>query len=166
MNRKAKWFQIANFTNLISFVTFLAIVLYRINHKSRFSSGDVIGYSILSFVLFVYLVNFYFGLKIVSVFYKETIDFKFKSTGRIVFIVFEIIVLIAYTCLLAFLIPGMTFEQFHAFTFDNLLRIMGMLSLFLGYLSSLLRLLLTRPVIRSITLKNKHIFDDLGAEAR
>lgn len=166
MNTKARLFQIANFINFFSIVAFIGIVIYRTNYYRPFNSSDLIPYCILFFIFLIYLVNFYFGLKITSAFFKETSDLKFKSVTRIVFIILEIALLLAYTVLLAYLIPKMTFEQYGSLTFDNIMRIIGQWSLFLGYLGSITRLILTRPMIRSIALKNKHIFDDLGSQTQ
>jgi len=166
MNRKARLFQIANFTNLFSIVTFLVIVIYRTRpyRKLTFSDDDMIAYSILSFVLLVYVVNFYFGLKIVSCLNKEAIYFKIKNTPRIVFYVLEIITFLGYTLLLVFLIPEMSFTDHDTLAFNNIIRIIALIALLLGYPSSLIRLILTRPLIRSIALRNKHIFDELGSD--
>jgi hypothetical protein len=165
MNLKAKVFKIACHVNFFSIVIFLAIVLveFGLPHSSRFSNEDVIGSSILFLVLAIYTANFYYGLKLTSRLNKEINTVKSNNTIRVIFFILEILVAIVYSILIYYIIKQIKWSNIWPINnYVNLSRFSVLVCMFSVYLSSLIRLSLTKSVLRTIALHDKQLIELIG----
>lgn len=166
MNPKVKTFKAACYINLFSLLIFLGIAFYEIGLDSspRITFEDLLGFILLFLIAAVYAGNFYYGIKLTSRFNKELNTRKPNNKIRITFYILELIVIILYSIFIYYTIQQVKLRTIWPINVDNISRVIVLLCFYAGYLSSVIRLVLTRSVIRIVALQDKQFIEQLGKE--
>lgn len=166
MNPKVKTFKAACYINLFSLLIFLGIAFYEIGLDSspKITFEDLLGFILLFLIIAVYAVNFYYGIKLTSRFNKELNTRKPNTKIRITFYILELILTILYSIFIYYTIQQVKLWTIWPISFDNISGVIVLLCLYAGYLSSIIRLVLTRSVIKIIAFQEKQFIEQFGKE--
>jgi hypothetical protein len=165
MSQKVKIFKIACYVNLFSILVFLGIFVYEIGLKDStpFTTDDLLGFLIMFLILGIYAGNFYFGFKLLSRCNKEINPVKPNNTIRKIFFFLEILLAIVYSIFIYYTLKQVKWNNIWPIdNYINLSRLIVLVCLFAGFLSSLVRLALTSLLLKIIALKDKHFIEQLG----
>ena len=165
MNLKVKVFKTANYVNFFSILIFTAIASFEVgfSDSTQLSQEDFIGFLMLFLILIVYTGNFYFGLKLSSRINKETNVAKPNNTIRIIFVILEILLAIMYSVFVYYTLIQVKWTTIWPInSYASLSRLIVLICVFSGYFSSLIRLLLTKAVLKIIALHYKQLIEQIG----
>ncbi len=171
MNRKAKIFKLACYLNLFAVTGMTASIFLRLYLSTTtlyytlrgFTDMDIIGSVILLIIASVYVINYYYGIKLVFLLSKEVTG-KFHVGRRIVFWIFEMIIAIFYSLLIYEMISTIRPNVYFPLTVYNLVALFFTICFLLGYLSSLTRIFLTWAVIRLVRGKDRSVIEQIGED--
>ena len=145
-------FSVSNKINILSIITFLGSFYTSEGYRT---TDDVTEMIISQVIIFgVYGTIFYLGLKLVNQYLNQV---KFNSPKKIVRIIFfsiEVIFLIAYSYLLWISFTEMQEIKFSRFNSSKVFWLVGLIGMYLGYLSSLVRVVFTWPFFKMV--KDQH----------
>ncbi len=165
MNRKIRIFKVASYINLCSVLIFLGIVFYEVGYLNltQLSFEDLLGFLLLLLIFVIFGGNFYYASKLTSRFSSEINTTRFNNKIRLTFFILEVLLAILYSIFIFYTILQVKWSNIWPIvTYQNLSRLIVLVCLFTGYLSCLLRLFLTRSILRLIALHDKQFIEQLG----
>lgn len=170
MNQKVTLYRIACYVNLYSIIIMLVIIIYRLIPTSFTKDGkfigreiDILGFGLLFVIFIIFLINFFYGIKLIARFDKAQEHITFNNGLRILFFILEIIVAFIYSVGIYQIISGFELIRFWNLPIVELIIYVFMhLCLITGFLSSLIRIILTRYVLKQAKLLVKSDIDIIG----
>ena len=144
---------------------FLGILLYELRylHLTELSFEDMMGFLLLFLFVAIFAGNFYYALKLTSRFNKDANTTGFNNKIRLTFFILEILLAIVYSIFIFYILLQVKWSNIWPIsTYQNLSRLVVLVCLITGYLSSLLRLLLTKHILSKIALHEKEFIEQLG----
>jgi hypothetical protein len=165
MNWKIRIFKAVSYINLSSMLIFLGIFLYELDYLNlkQLSFDDLLGFLLLLLIFVIFGGNFYYASKLTSRFNKEMNTIRYNNKIRLTFFILEILLAIVYSIFIFYTILQVKWSNIWPIvTYQNLTRLIVLVCLFTGYLSSLLRLFLTRSILIIITQQDKQFIEQLG----
>ncbi|MBN8698060.1 MAG: hypothetical protein J0L54_00530 [Chitinophagales bacterium] len=127
------------------------------------TSTDIIFSGLFCLAISLYLINSYWGIKLVTYLDRGTIE-KMNYNSRKVFWFLEILAGIGYTALIYVMVTELRISGFWPLNSFNIVRVVFVISFSCGYISSLTRIFLTWPMINMAKRKAGLFIEQIGTE--
>ncbi|HNK30333.1 MAG TPA: hypothetical protein PKG89_16720 [Ferruginibacter sp.] len=127
------------------------------------TSTDIIFSGLFCLAISLYLINSYWGIKLVTYLDRGTIE-KMNYNRRKVFWFLEILAGIGYTALIYVMVTELRISGFWPLNSFNIVRAVFVISFSCGCISSLTRIFLTWPMINMAKRKAGLFIEQIGTE--